>query len=199
MTTVAWPGEFDDELPLIQAIQDGDRYAFAEFVRRHDRWVRSVIFGVLGGSDRVDDVAQQAWTALWSRAKELRNVGKWRSWLYRLVRNAAIDAGRDITRRRDRRQESLEHAASGGWAVMDPNRPETDLVRDERRDEVMAAVASLPALYREPFVLRHVNGWSYREIAEVMNMPVDSIETRLVRARRFLREALQRRLDGEAG
>ena len=53
------------------------------------------------------------------------------------------------------------------------------------------AIQALPALYREPFVLRHVNVWSYRQIAEMMNMPVDSVETRLVRARRFLRESLK--------
>jgi RNA polymerase sigma-70 factor, ECF subfamily len=49
-------------------------------------------------------------------------------------------------------------------------------------------------LYREPFVLRHMNGWNYQQIAEAMEMPVDSIETRLVRARRLLRDALKDKL-----
>ena len=56
---------------------------------------------------------------------------------------------------------------------------------------MLAAIQSLPALYREPFVLRHLSGWSYAEIAEVMGMPVDSVETRLVRARRLLRASLK--------
>ena len=49
----------------------------------------------------------------------------------------------------------------------------------------------MPVLYREPFVLRHVSGWSYKEIAAVLDLAVDSVETRLVRARRFLRESLK--------
>ena len=58
---------------------------------------------------------------------------------------------------------------------------------------MMAVIEKLPVLYREPFVLRHLNGWSYREIADVLDMPVDSVETRLVRARRMLRNSLSRK------
>ncbi|MGB0714907.1 MAG: RNA polymerase sigma factor, partial [Phycisphaerae bacterium] len=72
MTTLPVPGEFDDELPLIEAIQGGDRYAFAEFVKRHDQWVRGVVFGVLGKRDRLDDVSQQVWTTVWMRVADLR-------------------------------------------------------------------------------------------------------------------------------
>jgi RNA polymerase sigma-70 factor (ECF subfamily) len=68
-------------------------------------------------------------------------------------------------------------------------------VGSEEHRTVLAAIEALPALYREPFVLRHVSGLSYKEIAEVMAMPVDSIETRLVRARRLLREALKAQPD----
>ena len=132
------------EETAIDAIRDGDRHAFAELVRRENRFVRGVILGVLGDPDRADDVAQQVWATFWGRIGELRDTQRWRPWLYRLARNAAVDA--------------------------------------------------LPVLYREPFVLRHLNGWSYKQIAEVMDMPVDSIETRLVRARRLLREALRTEL-----
>jgi RNA polymerase sigma-70 factor (ECF subfamily) len=178
---------FDAEEPVIEAIRAGDRYAFSEFVRRQNGWVRGAIYGVLGERDQVDDVAQHAWTNVWKRIGELRDAKSWRPWLYRLVRNAAIDAGRDVTRRR-RQAQGL---------AMDPpvrvlsNAPDGRAVAQEQHGAVLAAVQGLPALYREPFVLRHVAGWSYREIADVMGMPVDSVETRLVRARRFLRESLK--------
>jgi len=72
--------------------------------------------------------------------------------------------------------------------------PDQGLIGEEERRRVLTAVEALPILYREPFVLRHLNGWSYKQIAEVMDMPVDSIETRLVRARRLLRETLSTEL-----
>ena len=61
----------------------------------------------------------------------------------------------------------------------------------DKHATVLAAVRALPTLYREPFVLRHLSGWTYRQSCEGMGMPVDSVETRLVRARRLLRESLK--------
>ena len=178
---------FDAEEPVVEAIRAGDRYAFTEFVHRQNGWVRGAVYGVLGERDLVDDVAQHVWTNVWQRIGELRDAKRWRPWLYRLARNAAIDAGRDATRRRHR----TKVLAADPPGRVAPRTPDDDLIGREQRREVLAAVQGLPALYREPFVLRHVNGWSYREIADVMGMPIDSVETRLVRARRFLRESLR--------
>ena len=182
--------EFDAEEPVIEAIRGGDRYAFEEFVRRRNRWVRGVIFGVLGDRECVDDVAQQVWSAVWQRIGELRDSRSWRPWLYRLARNAAIDAGREITRRRN----VVLPLAGDLQEHRSPPEPDAALARDEQHREVLAAIQALPAIYREPFVLRHVNGWSYQEIGEVMGLPIDSVETRLVRARRLLRESLKDRI-----
>lgn len=173
--------------PLIEAVRDGDHYAFEELVRRRDRWVRGVIFGVLGDRDRVDDIAQQVWVTVWERIAELRDLRLWRAWLYRLARNAAIDAGREATRQRQHRQTLV----SDFPRPTAPTGPEGVSVEKEQHGAVLEAIRALPALYREPFVLRHLNGLSYRQIAGVLDMPVDSVETRLVRARRFLRESLK--------
>ncbi len=185
----------DAEEPVVEAIRGGDRYAFAEFVRRHNGWVRGAIYGVLGERDRVDDVAQQVWTAVWQRIEELRDARRWRPWLYRLARNAAIDAGRDVSRRRDGmqrlRSESGEPRGSSSPQPPSAKTPDRELAGREQHEEVLAAIQALPPLYREPFVLRHLNGWTYNRIAELMGMPVDSVETRLVRARRLLRECLR--------
>ena len=183
---MAEPGAFEVEGPLIEAIRAGDRYAFAELMRGHGRLVRGVILGVLGDTDRVDDVAQQVWTVVWQRIGELRDTRRLRPWLYRLARNSAIDAGRSITRDRKRTRN-----LAGEPARASAPPPEGGLAGQERHREVLAAIRGLPALYREPFVLRHLNGWSYRQIADVMGMPLDSVETGLVRARRLLRDWLK--------
>ena len=60
----------------------------------------------------------------------------------------------------------------------------------ETRETLLRAVQSLPALYREPFVLRHLENWSYAEIGELLGLPDETVETRLTRARRLLREML---------
>lgn len=183
--------EIDPEIPVFEAIQRGDDYAFRELLRRQDRWVRGVVFGVLGRPDRIDDVTQKVWTQVWKRSRELRDVSHWKPWLYRLARNAAIDAGRKGTRQRrflDRfRGERRNRPATDPPA-------DTTLARDEQHRCVLDVISSLPAMYREPFTLRHLEDWSYAQIGELLNLPVDTVETRLVRARRLLREKLDGKL-----
>lgn len=186
-TAVVLAEVLDSEVPVVEAVQNGDRGAFEHLVRRHSRWVRGVVFSVLGGSDRLDDVAQQIWLSVWNRVRELRDAKRWRPWLYQLARNAAIDAGREASRRRIHARPWPENEQPAGNSAT----PEDWTAVREQHREVLSAIASLPELYREPFVLRHLNEWSYQEIAEVMGMPVDSVETRLVRARRLLRDALK--------
>jgi len=182
--TMPATAEFDPEVSIVDAVRDGDRRAFEDLVRGNDRWVRGVVFGVVGDPDGTDDVVQQVWATVWSRIPELRDTRAWRVWLYRLARNAAIDAQRD--RRRGPRVQTPVPEASTDSSMT----PAYALSRTERHQRVLEAIRNLPALYREPFVLRHVQDWSYRQIAEAMGIPVDTVETRLVRARRQLRVAL---------
>ena len=188
--------DYDADLPVVEALQQGDPYALDELMRRHGAWVRCVVYAVLGDSERVEDACQQTWAGVWEQIGRLRDPARWKAWVYRLARNAAIDVGREQTRARKTVQELAEAAlggrASGGAAGPVP--PDQVLSDKERKQALRRAIRSLPAIYREPFVLRHVEGWSYRQIAEAMEMPIDTVETRLVRARRLLREALRGRV-----
>ncbi|MFQ5590026.1 MAG: RNA polymerase sigma factor [Phycisphaerae bacterium] len=177
---------YEPDEPVIEAIRRRDENALSELMHRHGRWVRGVIFGVLGDVDRVDDVAQQVWTTVWCRAGELRDGRRWRAWLYRLTHNAALDAGRETGRRRTH-AGALRRVRTGEPG----SAPVGQVAGDEQHQYVMSAIQALPPLYREPFVLRHMQGWTYRQIAEVMGVRPSSVETRLVRARRLLREALK--------
>ena len=185
--------DYEADLPVVEALQQGDPYALDELMRRHGSWVRSVVYAVLGDSERVEDVCQQAWASVWERMPRLRDPARWRAWVYRLTRNAAIDAGRERTRAQRTVRELAEAALAGqapyGSAGSKP--PDQALSDQERKEAVRQAIRSLPAIYREPFVLRHMEGWNYRQIAETMEMPIDTVETRLVRARRLLREVLK--------
>ena len=178
--------EFDAEGPVIDAILNGDRFAFDDLVRRWNRWVRGAVFAVTTRPEDVDDVCQQVWSTVWKRIGELRDARAFRSWLFRLARNAALDAGREMARKR----RLFASLGDGFEASTSTPAGDAGVLRDERQRKVIEALQSLPPLYREPFVLRHMNGWSYQQIGEVLEMPVDSVETRLVRARRLLREKL---------
>lgn len=186
---VEWQPDADQ--PIIEAIQAGDRYALDEFVQRQQRWVRGIIFAAVGQTADVDDIAQKVWFKVWREAPKLSDPRRWRSWLYTITRNAATDA----LRSRQRRGRLLRQVAEN-MRQADPFTPAPDrqLADEERRRVVMDAIAELPVIYREPFVLRHLENWSYQEIGEVLNLPRDTVETRLVRARRQLREKLAKKM-----
>ncbi len=182
--TVALPAPEEVEAVGLQAVRMKDPLAFEEFVRRNDRWVRGVIFAVLGSSDRVDDVCQQVWSRVWGQISTLRDDRSWRTWLYQMSRNAALDAVRETARRREL-NESFRVRREERMGDSEASSPDV-----ETRQLIQDAIRSLPVLYRETFVLRHVQDWSYRQIGEVLGISEEAVETRLVRARRQLREAL---------
>lgn len=183
--------QHDPHRLVVQAIQAGDPHAMDEFIRAQGRWVRAVVFGVLGRTGEIDDVCQHVWLQVWRESHRLDDPARWRAWLYRIARNAATDALR-AGRRRQRLQGVL--GTSGDVLDMTPasssTGPERQALIKEQQQAMLDAIADLPELYREPFVLKHVEGWSYAQIAEVLELPNDTVETRLVRARRLLRERL---------
>ncbi|MCB9853598.1 MAG: RNA polymerase sigma factor [Phycisphaerales bacterium] len=170
---------------LIAAAQRGERSALDAFVHRHDGWVRQIVYATTGRPGLVDDVAQSVWTGVWQQIATLSDPERWRGWLYRLAKNAAIDAGR---------RQARERGMTVGLNGADPATCESDPARrasqSEEQQRMLRAIRGLPDHYREPFILRHLQEWSYAEIGEAMGLPIDTVETRLVRARRLLREAL---------
>jgi RNA polymerase sigma-70 factor (ECF subfamily) len=179
--------EHDPDRLLVEAMARGESDALVELMRRNGPWVRGVVFAATGDADAVDDVFQQVWLSAWRRVESLSDAAKWRSWLYALAYHAGVDAARRA-RRRKRLADRLRQ-----WAIR-RSRPEGDgprsaMLREAHR-RALAAIAGLPETYRSPFVLRHLAGWSYRQIAEAMDVPTATVETRLVRARRVLRERL---------
>ena len=173
---------------LVAEAQHGSRAAAERLIRQHDGWVRSAIYAVTGRVDQVDDIAQQVWLRAWQRLGTLDSPKRLRPWLYAIARNAALDA-RFADRRRETRVGRLDrdaHEPDGRQTG-----PASVAAGNELRETLLRAVQALPALYREPFVLRHLEDWSYAEIGETLELSIETVETRLVRARRLLREMLK--------
>lgn len=174
---------------LLGAAQGGSRPAAERVVREHDAWVRSVVYGVTGRSDLVDDVVQQVWARAWERLASLKDPQRLRAWLYSIARNAAVDAGQ--ARRRMPRPAGFQERLRDGRAV----NPLQAALGSELRQTLLRAVEALPAIYREPFALRHLEDWSYARIGALLGLSAETVETRLVRARRLLREMLVGQVD----
>ena len=177
----------DADRLLVEALARGESDALVELMRRNGPWVRGVAFAACGDRELVEDAEQQVWLSAWRRAGSLEDPTRWRGWLYALAYNAGADAARRAGRRRRLLERLIARFRPGGRADDDPARR---LALHESHQRALRAVAALPAIYRGPFILRHMADWSYRQIADALGLPQETVETRLVRARRMLRKTL---------
>jgi RNA polymerase sigma-70 factor (ECF subfamily) len=177
---------------LVAQAQQGSRTAVERLIREHEAWVRSAVYAVTGRADLVDDIVQQVWVRVWQHLGTLADPRQLRGWLYTIARNAAIDYSAA-----EQRHRALASRLTTDMPAIDGRGkgPFGAAAGTELQETLLQAVRSLPAIYREPFVLRHLEDWSYAEIGEVLGLSVDTVETRLVRARRLLREMLQGKVE----
>lgn len=160
----------------------GESDALRALWQTHRRWVAAIILAHKPREVDVEDVLQDVALTFVRRVGDLRQESALKPWLRTVAINAARAAGRKVRRERARdggNVEGLELTAEGRSRVED---------RDTGR-RLLAAAARLPEGYREPLLLRCVRGMSYREISEVIGLPESTIETRIARGRRMLREA----------
>ena len=166
----------------------GDRQALEVLWRRLRRWVAAILLAHRPRGADLEDLLQEVATTLVAKIQELRDVSRLRPWLRSVALNVARGAGR-----RARVSQRVERR-SGAAALQVPD-PGADWARqaaDARSDllQVLALLETLPAHYREPLMLRSLRGHSQKEIAELLGVPVTTVETRLARARRMLREKM---------
>lgn len=143
--------------------------------------------------DRAEDLVQTACLRAVRFFPGYRG-GSAKAWLLRIVRNAFYDAL--VEARREERELSLEEQTAEGDEPRDPSDPEIELLRRADGAALRQALDLLPAPLREMIVLREVEGLSYREIAEVCDLPLGTVMSRLSRARRAMQELVLHAIGG---
>lgn len=171
----------DTEKELVTAAKQGDRNAFGELVRLHYQGTVNVVYRMCGDLSQAEEAAQEAFIRAWQQIHSYQPKFAFRSWVYRIAINAAIDQFR-----KERPAEDIEAVS-----VQDGrDSPEEKVEKDERAERVQRAVLSLPEAARAVIVLREYEDLSYAEIAAALNIPVGTVMSRLNYARSLLRKKL---------
>jgi len=172
------------ETDLVLQAQLGDRNAYGELVRRHYQGVVRVVYRMCSDTALAEDATQEAFIKAWLNLPSFRPNAPFRSWLYRIAINTALD----LLRRKP--EVSLEENQIE--LVKDPIAgPESSLIEKERSALVQQAIKSLPEATRSVLVLREYGGLSYQEIAKALDLPLGTVMSRLNYARMRLRELLK--------
>lgn len=154
---------------------------------RHDRWLRCVVLARLGDRQGVDEVLQEVGLAAVRQQAPIHDPTKVAPWLYRLAVTQSLLYRRGLGRKRklvERYAEKVRPSEAEGGDALDW------LLNDERRKMVRTALKRLPPRDAEILLLKYVEDWNYRQIAQRLDISHSAVETRLHRARARLREAL---------
>lgn len=174
------------EADLIHRASGGDAEAAGLLWQEHRRWVAAVVLAHKPREADLEDLLQEVALTVVEKLHQLTEPEAFRGWLRAVAVNAARATGRRQTRRKGilrlARNELAE--ASSGHDFVDPSGVE----RAERSRKLIELVAELPEAYRECVLLRCVRGMSHAQIAAVTGMPETTVETRIARGRRKLKE-----------
>jgi RNA polymerase sigma-70 factor (ECF subfamily) len=170
-----------DETLLLERAREGDVQAFAEFVRLFERRIRTVLSRLLDDERDVDEAAQDTFVQAWRSLHRFRGEAAPFTWLYRIAVNEALQR----TRRKRLELAPIEpeeiEQQSGRAGTTAP----ADVAAADREALAFltARVRTLPDEARVPLVLRDVEGWSYEDVAAVLDLSVPAVKSRVHRAR----------------
>ena len=186
----------DPDRAIVSAVKAGDTEAFRGLVDRHKGRVYGVLMSLVGDESLAEELAQDTFVKAFTGLAGFRENATFSTWLVQIAIHGARDHRRRMQRLRQRRVVSLEALREARRDELDPAvtgrdaDPATRLESREDEDLVRRAVAQLPPEYREVTVLKHIEGWSYEEIAESTGDSVGTLKVRAHRARHMMKEFL---------
>jgi len=177
--------------------QEGREDAYRELIRRYERPVYSLIYRMVRDNETSEDLAQETFIKVLNNIDRYRPEFKFSSWLFKIANNITIDH----LRRRQLDTISIEGAPDAvtgermrATAIAVASGGESPLEELESREigaSIEEAIAKLRPEYRACIILRHVEDYSYDEIAEIVKLPLGTVKTYIHRARQELREHLE--------
>jgi len=180
---------------LIEATRGGDEAAFAEIMSRYRNPITNYLYRFLNDYEEAVDLAQETFVRVYFAIDRYHTQFAFSTYIYRIATNLAIS---EIRRRKRRRVLSLTGLFQGqDDAAVEFQPPDerilqdAELVEDERSKVIAKAIATLPEKYRVPVILRDVEGRSYDEIAEIMELGLGTTKSRISRGRALFKEKLQ--------
>ncbi|MDR1383793.1 MAG: sigma-70 family RNA polymerase sigma factor [Planctomycetaceae bacterium] len=176
---------------LIEQTLEGNRDAFGELVTKYQVRLYNTMIQVVGSAEDAYDVAQEAFLQAYLRLNTFRQTSKFYTWLYRIAFNVAMGIRRSHRIRGwngDMKQELTENLEDRS------KRPEEHLISKENVKFVQDSLNELDSEFRIVIILRELEEFSYEEIAEITEVPIGTVRSRLHRARSMLKERFMRQI-----
>lgn len=178
--------EQDNE--LIERTLNGETQAFNLLVRRWERQIYSLAFRMLGREEEAYDISQETFMSAYRNLSKFRGEAKFSSWLYRIALNCCHTrlrnrGGKDLSLEQQFEDQGFEPAT-------DAEALDETLQKDQIAGMVKRALAGLPAEMRQVIIMKEYQGLKFHEIAEILNIPVSTVKTRVYTGLEQLKQRL---------
>ncbi|AZO94831.1 sigma-70 family RNA polymerase sigma factor [Halocella sp. SP3-1] len=180
---------------LIKRFRNNDESAFEELVLRYQKKVYNTVLRMLSNLDDTSDITQEIFIKVYQNLEKFKGQSSFSTWLFSIAGNHCRDELR-------KRQKELKHRSLDSIAEERKEtervsnnsnyQPEESSIQNEQFRDIEIALSKLSIEYREPLVLRDIQGFTYDEISKILNLPAGTVKSRLSRARCKLRDKLSK-------
>ncbi len=189
--------ESDDDADLVRRTVRGDRTAFDLLVEKYYKRIYNLAYRFVGDTEEANDLAQEIFTAAYQNIKRFRGDAKFSTWLFQIAANRGKNRFKYLKRRgyfaNKGRSEDENGAELPQRDIPDhTTNPEAVLARKQIQQLVQDAINQLEPDHKEIVILRDIEGFSYDEIAQILDLPEGTTKSRLHRARMVVKEKLKK-------
>jgi len=184
----------DEEQVLLDRSRRGDTEAYGRLVRAYQDLVYGLVFRSVRDATTAEEITQDVFLKAFRALESFRGESKFTTWLYRIAVNACHDQRDSLAARQRHRETSFDDPDPvAAESAASAERPDEVVEAGEIASTFLEGFEALEPIYREAFLLRHGEGRSYEEIAEILEISVSNAKVRVHRAREMLLTALRTR------
>ena len=182
-----------NEKDLIRKAKQGDMLAFEELILEHEKIVYNVALRMMNHSEDARDISQEVFLKAYRSLSNFDERSAFSTWLYRITHNTCID---EMRKRKGKQTYSLEEELESEDGAMqrqvadESDTPEESLLREEQKSEILQALDTLSEEHKAAIILRDVKGLAYEEIAEILELSLGTVKSRINRARNQLKNEI---------
>lgn len=187
-----------NEKKLIKKASKGDIDAFEKLIETHQKRAYNIALKFMKDPEDAQDVSQQAFIKIFKHIKTFNFKSSFNTWMYRIIVNVCIDT---INKNKKNRVYSLDNPIETTEGEInidirdDTNKPEDIIEKKETKELVHNAIDRLDDIYKTIIILRDIEGFSYKEISEILEISIGTVKSRIKRGRDKLRVILKKELE----
>ncbi len=186
------------DIELIKKVIDKDDFAFEALVKRYEKLVYSVSYRMMNNKEDAEDITQIVFIKVYKKIESFKENQSFKAWICTIASNACID---EIRSRKNKQTYSLDKNLEGDDGEFKADIPSSEetpeevIINKEKRQVILDSINELKEESRQLIILRDVQGLSYDEIAEQLDLKLGTVKSKIARSRTKLQKIIESKME----